>query len=107
MRNCTISAKNINLTTLNIAASPPQASWLALPFWGFCPPGTGGIERGVKTIEDGRGSLFHFSFSTLACANLSFIIFHLSFSEAPLRAFYMQLVTPSVVATAVRTDITS
>jgi len=64
MRNCTISAKNINLTILNIAASPPQASWLALPFWG------------------GMGE-------ALPCA------------------FYMQLVTPSVVATAVRTDITS
>ena len=63
MRNCTISAKNMNLTTLNIAASPPQASWLALPFWG------------------GMGE-------ALPCA-------------------YIQLVTPSVVATAVRTDITS
>jgi len=40
-------------------------SWYSLPFWGFCPPGTGEIcrrptdqrevtRRGVKTIE-GRG----------------------------------------------------
>jgi len=35
----------------------------------FLSPGNGGIEGGVKTIEDGRGCLYRLSFSTpLACA---------------------------------------
>ena len=27
-----------------------------VPFWGFCPPGTGEVKGGVKTIEVGRGN---------------------------------------------------
>ena len=46
-------------------------------------------NKTVKKIRAASAAPFyHFSFSTLACANLSFIIYHFSFSEAPLRALF-------------------
>ena len=39
-------------------SKPPPSKLVSPSLLGFLSPGNGGIERGVKTIEDGRGSVF-------------------------------------------------
>ena len=57
MRNCTISAKNINLQFWTLNFSSKKLKLLVSPsLLGFLSPGNGGTEEGVKTIESGEAT---------------------------------------------------